>query len=44
MALSGNVLCMGSINMDFVMYADHIPAPAETVVTDNFHTFTGGKG
>ncbi|WP_204213233.1 ribokinase [Christensenella timonensis] len=44
MALSGNVLCMGSINMDFVMYADHIPAPAETVVTDNFHTFPGGKG
>lgn len=44
MALSGNILCMGSINMDFVMYADHIPAPAETVVTDNFNTFPGGKG
>lgn len=44
MNLSGNVLCMGSINMDFVMYTDHIPAPAETVVTDNFHTFPGGKG
>lgn len=44
MNLSGKLLCMGSINMDFVMYADHIPAPAETLVTDNFNTFPGGKG
>jgi ribokinase len=38
------VLCMGSINMDLVMYASHLPIPGETVLTDNFHTFPGGKG
>jgi ribokinase len=38
------ILCMGSINMDLVMYADHLPIPGETVLTDNFHTFPGGKG
>lgn len=38
------VVCMGSINMDLVMYVDRLPNPGETVVTDNFHTFPGGKG
>ncbi len=38
------ILCMGSINMDLVMYANRIPSPGETVVTDNFQTFPGGKG
>lgn len=38
------VLCMGSINMDLVMYSDKLPSPGETIVTDNFHTFPGGKG
>lgn len=38
-----NILSMGAINMDFVMYAERIPAPGETVMTDNFNTFFGGK-
>lgn len=38
-----NILSMGAINMDFVMYAERIPAPGETVLTDNFNTFFGGK-
>ena len=35
---------MGSINIDLVMYASDIPRPGETIVTDNFQTFPGGKG
>lgn len=38
------VLCMGSINIDLVMYAGNLPSLGETVVTDNFQTFPGGKG
>lgn len=38
------ILCMGSINIDLVMYMERMPKPAETVVTDNFATFPGGKG
>ena len=39
-----NILCMGSINIDLVMYAPNLPRPGETIVTDNFQTFPGGKG
>ena len=38
------ILCMGAINMDMVMYLSHMPVPGESVVTDNFQTFPGGKG
>lgn len=38
------ILCMGSINIDLVMYMERMPKPGETVVTDNFSTFPGGKG
>ncbi len=41
---SGEVLCMGSIHMDLVMFVDHLPEPGETVLTDNFNTYPGGKG
>ena len=41
---SGEILCMGSINMDLVMKMEHLPTPGETVVTDNFNTYPGGKG
>lgn len=34
---------MGSINMDLTMFMERLPAPAETVATDNFATFPGGK-
>lgn len=38
------ILCLGSINMDLVMSMDHLPGLGETVVTDNFKTYPGGKG
>ena len=38
------ILCMGCINMDLVMYTARIPKPGETVETDNFQTYPGGKG
>lgn len=42
--MSQKILCMGSINIDLVMYMTKMPIPGETVVTDNFQTFPGGKG
>ena len=42
--VSGQILCMGSINMDLVMFVNELPAPGQTLVTDNFATFPGGKG
>lgn len=35
---------MGSINMDLVMFMDRLPKPGETVITDNYFSFPGGKG
>ncbi len=37
------ILCMGSVNIDLVMYMERMPRPGETVVTDNFATFPGGN-
>lgn len=42
--MNKKILCMGSINIDLVMYMSKLPAAGETVVTDNFQTFPGGKG
>jgi ribokinase len=39
-----NIVVMGGINMDLVMYVDHLPKPGETVITNNFRNFPGGKG
>ncbi len=38
------ILVAGSSNLDFVVRADHIPAPGETVLGREFKTFPGGKG
>lgn len=38
------ILVAGSANLDFVVRADHIPAPGETVLGHDFKTFPGGKG
>ena len=38
------ILVAGSANLDFVVRADHIPAPGETVLGRDFQTFPGGKG
>lgn len=42
--MAKKVLCMGSINIDLVMYMDKLPQDGETIITDNFQTFPGGKG
>lgn len=38
------ILVAGSANLDFVVRANHVPAPGETVLGDAFATFPGGKG
>lgn len=38
------ILVAGSVNLDFVVRATHIPSPGETVLGQNFKTYPGGKG
>jgi ribokinase len=38
------ILVAGSANLDFVVRANHIPSPGETVLGNDFKTFPGGKG
>lgn len=38
------ILVAGSANLDFVVRAERIPAPGETVLGRGFQTFPGGKG
>ena len=38
------ILVAGSANLDFVVRANHIPQPGETVLGRDFKTFPGGKG
>jgi ribokinase len=38
------ILVAGSANVDFVVLANHIPRPGETVLGQSFQTFAGGKG
>ena len=38
------IVVVGSLNMDFVVSVEHLPAPGETVLGRNFQMFPGGKG
>jgi ribokinase len=38
------LVVVGSINLDLVAFADHIPRPGETIIGSSFKTFFGGKG
>ncbi len=38
------ILVAGSANVDFVVRANHIPRPGETILGHSFQTFAGGKG
>jgi ribokinase len=38
------IVVVGSINLDFVTNAEHIPAVGETVLGNNFQMHPGGKG
>ena len=38
------VLVLGSINIDFVSFVSCYPQPGETLVSNDFGIFLGGKG
>src|SRR5712672_521912 len=38
------IVVVGSLNMDFVVTVEHLPAPGETVLGSNFQMIPGGKG
>jgi ribokinase len=38
------IIVVGSINLDLVARAHHIPRPGETIIGSDFLTFYGGKG
>ena len=38
------IAVFGSLNMDFVVRVEHLPAPGETVLGSGFITLPGGKG
>ena len=38
------LVVVGSLNMDFVVSVEHLPAPGETVLGRDFQMVPGGKG
>src|SRR5690349_22601573 len=38
------IVVVGSLNMDFVVTVEHLPAPGETVLGRDFRMIPGGKG
>jgi ribokinase len=42
--VKNNILVIGSINYDLVVYTQRHPIPGETILGDRFQTFPGGKG
>ncbi len=42
--MTARVAVVGSLNMDLVARAPHIPQPGETILGRDFHTLPGGKG
>ncbi len=41
---SQRIVVVGSLNMDFVVSVEHLPAPGETVLGSAFRMLPGGKG
>jgi ribokinase len=39
-----SLVVVGSLNMDFVVLVEHLPAPGETVLGGDFRMLPGGKG
>lgn len=39
-----SIVVLGSLNMDFVVTVEHLPAPGETVLGRDFQMLPGGKG
>ena len=42
--MSARIAVVGSLNMDLVIRAEHIPEPGETILGSDFQTIPGGKG
>ena len=42
--MGGRVVVVGAVNVDFVVAADRLPGPGETVVGPRVERFGGGKG
>ncbi|MCS6953943.1 MAG: PfkB family carbohydrate kinase, partial [Bryobacteraceae bacterium] len=42
--MSIRLVVVGSLNMDFVVRVDRLPAPGETVLGRQFQMVPGGKG
>jgi ribokinase len=42
--MSGHITVVGSLNMDFVVTVERLPAPGETVLGGGFQMIPGGKG
>lgn len=39
-----HILVVGSLNMDLVVTADHLPVQGETIIEGQYHIYPGGKG
>ncbi len=42
--MGARITVVGSLNMDLVVRAPHLPVPGETVIGSDFRTIPGGKG
>lgn len=42
--MPSDIVVLGSLNMDFVVRVEHLPAPGETVLGTEFQMIPGGKG
>jgi ribokinase len=42
--MTAHITVVGSLNMDLVTRAPHLPQPGESVIGSDFHTLPGGKG
>ncbi len=42
--MTDHIVVVGSINMDLVVRAPHLPQPGETIIGTDFGTLPGGKG
>ncbi|NOZ21563.1 MAG: ribokinase [Planctomycetes bacterium] len=42
--MTPTILVVGSLNMDLVVRAEHIPGPGQTLIGHDFQTVPGGKG
>jgi len=44
LSMKKSIVVVGSINTDLIMQVDHLPAPGETILSEDIQTAGGGKG